>query len=492
MALAAPSAPASGYAPARAADDPAPDLMIRVVNLGKRFKIYARPADRLLEWFTGNRVRRHTDYWAVRDVSLRVRRGECVGIIGANGSGKSTLLKMITGALYPTEGTAEVRARTLSLLDLGTGLHPLMTGRQNVINAARLLGFPSGYAQGAMTEIEAFADIGEFFDRPVGLYSAGMRVRLSFSIFACFKPEVFIVDEALAVGDVFFQQKCHARLRSMLDDGLTMLFVSHDQGAVLNLCDRAILMEKGRAVFEGEPAEALSRYTASLRGAARHQPRVHSAAAPPCGSSPPAPERPDAPSEANGTLADPATSVDEILAHDVIGARSTARFGTGAARILACRVTDHGGRDAMRAFMGAPLTFHLLVEAIQPIRMPRVAVHLVDRFTNLLFAGGTKMLGDGMPPLSPGERLTVRLEITMDVAPGVYSFSVTATEPAESDPDAGVVHDQIPDLGPIHIGLDRSRPRPFHGVARLPMRATHQVVPVSEAAVRGESGEAER
>src|SRR5262245_31749013 len=198
--------------------------MVRVDNLGKRFRIFARPIHRLVEWIGGPSL--HTDFWAVRAVSFEVRRGECLGIIGANGSGKSTLLKMISGALYPTEGTFEVRGRVLSLIELGTGLNPNLTGRDNIIHAAALLGFPADFARTKMDEIRAFADLGDFFERPVNLYSTGMRVRLAFSMFACFRPEVYIVDEALSVGDVFFQEKCAGRIGGLVDRGMEMIFVS--------------------------------------------------------------------------------------------------------------------------------------------------------------------------------------------------------------------------------------------------------------------------
>lgn len=450
---------------------PPPDeTVIRARGLSKRFKIYARPQDRLAEWLTGGRVTRHSDFWAVRGVSLSVRRGECLGVVGANGSGKSTLLKMITGALHATEGSAEARGRTLTLLDLGTGLNPQLTGRANIVNAARMLGFPPGYARETMPAIEAFADLGEFFDRAVGLYSTGMRVRLSFSMFACFRPDVFIVDEALSVGDVFFQQKCAARLREMLDEGLTMLFVSHDQGAILNLCDRAILMERGRAVFEGDPAETMARYTASLRGTSRFGPKfspIH-----PGGTGvPPVSTRSTSASETTAT-----SDSAGILANDVIGNRGASRFGAGDTRVLACRVTDAQGRDALRAFMGEPLTFHVLIEGVRPVEHPRVAVQLVNRFGTLLFACGTRMLGHRLPALAAGDRLIVRLELVMDLEPGQYSFGVVASEPAEDDPNSGVTHDQVPDLGPLLVMLDKSKPRPFFGAARLDLRATHERV----------------
>src|SRR4051794_24542015 len=198
--------------------------MIRVSGLGKKFKLYPRPWGRLAEWLTLGRAVRHDDFWALRDVSFTVAGGESLGVIGVNGSDKSTLLKILSGALYPTEGTFEIRGRVLSLLELGTGVNMQLTGRQNVITSSRLLDFPQGYAEQRMADIEAFADLpAGFFDRPVGLYSSGMLPRLVFSMFACFDPDVFIVDEALSVGDVFFQQKCARRLQEMRAKGTTML-----------------------------------------------------------------------------------------------------------------------------------------------------------------------------------------------------------------------------------------------------------------------------
>jgi lipopolysaccharide transport system ATP-binding protein len=444
--------------PAPPASDAAHETMIRVENLGKRFKIYRRPADRMIEWATWGRRVRHRDFWAVRGVSFEVRRGGCLGVIGANGSGKSTLLKMLAGALFPTEGSFRIRGRVLSLIELGTGLNPMLSGRTNIVHAAALLGFPPGYAREKTAEIEAFAELGEFFDRPVQVYSTGMRVRLAFSMFACFRPEVFMVDEALSVGDVFFQQKCSARLRELLDAGMTMLFVSHDQGAVLNLCDRAILLEHGRPTFEGPPAEALARYTAGLRGKPRFAPRTERAAA---------------------AIQPARNDATAILAHDVIGPNPPRRFGTGDLRILATRVTDAPGRDATHAFMGHSLTFHVLVEAACPIDHPRVGIKLLDRFSNLLFACGTRMLGHTLPPMNPGDRLAVRLDVVMDLAPGPYTFAVGASTPDPADADAGIVHDEVGDLGPIHVILDKTAPRPFYGAARLKAEASHAFLPVT-------------
>jgi len=257
-------------APARA------EVMVEVAGLGKRFRIYPRPSLRLLEWATLGRAVRHEAFWALRDVSFTVKRGESLGVIGVNGSGKSTLLKILTGAMYPTEGAASVTGRVLSLLELGTGLNLDLTGRQNVVNSGRLLNFPPDDVSARLGQIEAFADLGEFFDRPVRLYSSGMLVRLVFAMFACMDPDVFIVDEALSVGDISFQQKCATRLRQMQQAGTTMLFVSHDLAAVEQLCDRVMVLHGGRVRHLGDKAAGIRVYYA-LSGAS--QARVHAAPA---------------------------------------------------------------------------------------------------------------------------------------------------------------------------------------------------------------------
>jgi lipopolysaccharide transport system ATP-binding protein len=233
--------------------------IIRAAGLSKKFRIYPRPWGRLSEWVTLGGVKRHEEFWALRDVSFDIARGDALGVVGVNGSGKSTLLKILTGAMYPTSGEFDVTGRILSLLELGTGINPLLTGRQNVVQSAALLAFESDYVRAKLPEVEAFAELGDFFDKPVRLYSSGMLVRLAFSLFACLEPDVFVVDEALSVGDVFFQQKCVRRIEQMRERGTTMLFVSHDMQIVRRLCPRVLLLSRGRAEFLGPTDEGVSR-----------------------------------------------------------------------------------------------------------------------------------------------------------------------------------------------------------------------------------------
>ena len=201
--------------------------------------------------------------------SFEVRAGECLGIIGVNGAGKSTLLKILSRALYPTTGTFEVRGRVVSLLELGTGFQPDLTGRQNIFQSAQLLGFPDGYVRDRLDDILDFAQIGEFIDQPVRQYSSGMFVRLAFSLFAHLDPDVYIVDEALSVGDVFFQQQCFRRFRELRARGCTILFVSHDMEAVTHLCDRVILLSGGKLAADGDPVTVVHDYFGAQRPGVR-------------------------------------------------------------------------------------------------------------------------------------------------------------------------------------------------------------------------------
>ena len=245
---------------------------IDIRGLSKRYKIYPNPRARLLEWLSFGQTIRHTDFWALRDFNLQVRPGECVGIVGPNGAGKSTLLKLLSQTLSPTSGSFSIQGKVLSLLELGTGFNAELTGRQNVIETASLLGFPEGYVRERMDDIAAFSNLGDFLDRPLKTYSSGMTVRLAFSMFVFLKPDVFIIDEALAVGDIGFQRACYKKIEEMLANGVTCLMVTHDLNAVVQFCDRAVMLVEGQKVFEGIPREAINRLNNLFFGLATELP----------------------------------------------------------------------------------------------------------------------------------------------------------------------------------------------------------------------------
>lgn len=233
---------------------------LSVMGVGKAYKRYPRKWGRLAEWF--GLGRQHELRWVLRDVSFGVAAGEAVALVGANGAGKSTLLKIVTGTTRATCGKVEVGGRIAALLELGMGFHPDFTGRQNVFMAGQLQGIPGETIVAKMAEVEAFAEIGDYIDQPVRVYSSGMMVRLAFSVATMVRPEILIVDEALSVGDAYFSHKSFHRIRQFREQGTTLLFVSHNPTAVKTLCDRAILIEEGVAIRDDTPDVVLDYYNA--------------------------------------------------------------------------------------------------------------------------------------------------------------------------------------------------------------------------------------
>ncbi len=233
---------------------------IALSALGKAYRQYRAPSDRLLEWLSFGTRKRHDLRWALREISLEVQAGEAVGIIGANGAGKSTLLKLVTGTTQPTTGMVHVQGRVAALLELGIGFHPDATGRDNALMAGQLLGYRAAEIAARMSDIEQFAEIGDYMDLPLRTYSSGMQVRLAFSVATAIRPDILIVDEALAVGDAAFQAKAMTRIQQILSRGTTLLFVGHDLNAVRAFCQRAILLEGGCMAMLGGPEEVIEEY----------------------------------------------------------------------------------------------------------------------------------------------------------------------------------------------------------------------------------------
>ncbi len=234
--------------------------VITVQNLTKMYKLYDNPMDRVKEALSARGRKRYKEHYALRDINFTVRQGETVGIIGTNGSGKSTILKIITGVLSPTEGSVRVDGRISALLELGAGFNPDYSGIENIYLNGTMLGFSRDEMTEKLDEIIEFADIGDFINQPVKTYSSGMFVRLAFAVAINIDPEVLIVDEALSVGDVFFQAKCFRKFEEFKANNKTILFVSHDLGSINKYCDRAILLNKGHVVEEGTPKEIIDIY----------------------------------------------------------------------------------------------------------------------------------------------------------------------------------------------------------------------------------------
>ena len=237
--------------------------VLEVKNISKSFKDYSSEFKRILSWF-GLNFKAAEEHQILKHINFYIAPGEAVGIVGQNGAGKSTLLKIITGTLKPSDGSVHIDGRISAILELGMGFHPDLTGRQNVYRSAGLMGFTLAQIDAVIDELEAFAEIGEYFDQPVRTYSSGMQLRVAFGVVTAYRPEILIVDEALSVGDAYFQHKSLNRVREFQTQGTTLLLVSHDRGAIQAICDRAILLEKGSVIKDGNPEEVMDFYNALI------------------------------------------------------------------------------------------------------------------------------------------------------------------------------------------------------------------------------------
>jgi len=453
---------------------------VRASGLGKKYKIYPSPWDRLAEWAQLGRVKRHEDFWALRGVEFSIAPGASLGVIGINGSGKSTLLKILTGAAHATEGTAHVSGRVLSLLELGTGMNPDLTGRQNVINSSRLLAFPPGYAQEKMETIQAFAELEDFFDRPVRFYSSGMTVRLAFSMFVAFDPDVFIVDEALSVGDVFFQQKCARRLRELRERGTTLLLVSHDMGAIESLCDQTLVLHHGRQEYFGEKLSGIRIFYA-LSGATAK------------GTSSPAFEPGDQPvinsavhvggaSVETGDQPALAELDDAMLAKlPWISPDLTGNMGEGQIEIEAICLQRQDGQPAAVVEPGQDVDIYLRLRATCDVWPMNCGITLFDRFQTVVFAQGWLNMQLQPLRLKRGQIAYAAFRVRMDLEPReeyVLNVEVSEALPQAASPSGwdqnygGTRYVSLPRVARIAVNPRDDGARWWFGPANL--RTNHR------------------
>ena len=357
---------------------------ITVSHLGKAYKQYPTRWARLAEWLSPFHRPRHHLHWVLQDIDFIVNPGEAVGIIGINGAGKSTLLKMITGTTQPTTGSVHITGRVAALLELGMGFHPDFTGRQNAFMAAQLLGYSVEEIAKLMPEIEAFAEIGEYIDQPVRVYSSGMQMRLAFSVATAYRPDVLIVDEALSVGDAYFQHKSFDRIRLFRQLGTTLLIVSHDKTAIQAICDRAILLNAGKLAMEGEP-EAVTDYY-------------------------------------NALLADQQNeSVTQQLSDD---GRIQTISGTGQAQILHIKLLDEDDKPIEVVGVGSRVTLHVSAVASVPIPKLVLGFMIKDRLGLPIYGTNTDLKGKPLLNVQVGKEYAFRLSFPMNLGPGSYSVAV--------------------------------------------------------------------
>gem|GEM_PF-656397 len=450
------------------------DAIIEVQNVSKAYRIWQNPSARLKSPLfeaaagvfpkstTPHRVLAHRatrgyrDFYALRDISFTVRRGEATGIIGRNGSGKSTLLQLIAGTLTPSTGSLEVNGRVSALLELGSGFNPDFTGRENVFLNGAIYGLGRAEMEAKFDEIAAFADIGDFIDQPVKTYSSGMMVRLAFSVGFSVRPEILIIDEALSVGDVFFQQKCFKKLHAMLETGVTLLFVSHDMEAVRNLCEQVVLLDRGHMNFLGAPDETVSRYYA-LFGTRLEQNNAVEAT----------------PAQRAAT-AETVRQADAELKHDIIThdllPSAKSRHGDRRLEIAGVSLQNEHGAPSLRVEMTRVATLRVLLRAHEVIAEPSVGLNLYDRMANLTFAAGTRQLGAVLAPMAADEERIVTFKLTCNLQPGEYTFSLEASEPSAEGPNFGFLHDKHEGLGPLVIHYEHNHTWPFYGIARSASR----------------------
>ncbi len=427
---------------------------VTVKEISKRFKLYEYPWQRAFEWLTLSQVIKHKEFWALKNISFEVEAGECFGIIGANGAGKSTLLKILSKTLYQTSGEIETTGRVLSLLELGTGFSVELTGRQNLYNSSSLIELPKEYVDSKVDDILAFAELGDFIDRPIKIYSSGMLVRLAFSMFIFLEPDILIIDEALSVGDVFFQQKCFSKIREIIAVGTTCLFVSHDMGAMQNLTDRALLLNNGREVFLGKPDEAVMRYYASINNREGILNEVDKGEA--CESS----------IKSNGPLREEIKK--NVVENNILG-KSRTRHGSGSMEIIAASFQNERKQYVENVEMMQSAVIRVLFKSNIEINEPSIGIHIFDRMNNLVFAAGTTQLCRPLQSIRKGEERVVSIIITFSIQPGEYTFNLACGSPSKTAHNTGYVDDQFEGLGPIVVHYDRNKELPFYGTAQLPM-----------------------
>ena len=355
-------------------------------KLGKAYKRYPSSRERLVEWVSFGRTVRHEDVWVLKDVSFEIDAGESVGIVGANGAGKSTLLKIITGTTLATAGRIDVSGRVAAILELGMGFHWEFSGRENAMMAGQLAGIDAATMRALLPEVEAFAEIGDYIDMPLRTYSSGMVVRLAFSIATAQRPDILIVDEALSVGDAYFEHKCIDRIRRFRKDGTTLVFVSHAAATVKTLCGRALLLDHGYLIRDGAPDGVLDYYNAII---ARREVEY------------------------------------QIVQAASRGSESrTTRSGSGKARIDDVELLQ-GGRPARALVSGQAASVRVRISAPHAIDALTVGVLIRDALGNDIFGTNTEHLGVQAPSLDSGAAIECEFMLhKLTVGTGRYSLTV--------------------------------------------------------------------
>lgn len=445
------------------------EIAIEVNNLSKCYQIYEKPQDRLLQMLSRGKKKYFQEFWALKEISFSVNRGEAFGIVGRNGSGKSTLLQIIAGTLTPTSGTTQVNGRTAALLELGSGFNPEFTGRENVFLNGRILGLTQKEIEARYAQIVEFADIGEFIDQPVKTYSSGMFVRLAFAVQAHIDANVVIIDEALAVGDVFFRQKCYGRLEALRRAGAAILLVSHAMQEIEQYCERAILLEKGAVRFVGESSEATKRYyllhqpSESILGVDKQyskQPQIDTSNM-----------------SGNDLIFWPDSS-------EFIDASNIVQVSDGGARCTRFSLCNDQGISQSSFSQGETAIFYYEFEILRPIAVPLGGIVLQNDKGIVVHGKGSLEYASEAPDYLPkGTLVRCRQSIELKVGVGEYTFELgLASIDSESYKAKSALNHEIlfskifrichlPKAGMFNVGLQNrinGSQLTHHGVADLP------------------------
>lgn len=356
---------------------------IVVSNLGKAYKQYRSRFGRLVEWCWPFGAPRHQLKWVLQDINFQIHPGEAVGLIGLNGAGKSTLLKLITGTTQPSSGSVQTQGRVAALLELGMGFHPDFNGRQNVMMAGQLIGMTVEEITRLMPEIEAFAEIGDYIEQPVRVYSSGMQMRLAFAIATAQRPDILIVDEALSVGDAYFQHKSFDRIRQFRREGTTLLIVSHDKSAIQSVCDRAILLAQGRLLKQGAPDEIMDFYNAMLAQDKQQNVRQEE--------------------HASGKLA--------------------TISGTGEAKVVEIALLNAKGEALEVVDVGTPVTLKIRVRAYADIPRLVLGYMIKDKLGQEIYGTNTHLQDQPLSDVRAGQEFEFRIQFDLNLGPGNYAIS---------------------------------------------------------------------
>ncbi|MGO4693573.1 ABC transporter ATP-binding protein [Paenibacillus sp. 2TAB26] len=417
------------------------ETVLKIKDISKSYKMYDSPAARLLDFFDKKGAGRFEEFHALDSISFEVKRGDTVGIVGKNGSGKSTLLQILAGTVTPTSGSIETVGKVVALLELGSGFNPEFSGRENVYLNAAIYGISREAIQNKFSEIEKFADIGDHIDQPVKTYSSGMFARLAFSVAINMEPDILIIDEILAVGDVAFQAKCVSKMRQLKEKGVTLLFVSHSVDSIKSMCNSAILLKKGKMIEQGTAERITNRYLAMVR------------------------------EEMNENVEDTKPLNNEHFVEETnalkVSDTSAFKYGTGEIRFLSAYMSNEKNELTKVYEFGEQAT--LVCEITSDIVAENINVSFLVRDITGVDLFGTTMFDENVTLISviPKEKKQIRFKFPVSLRQGSYSISVAVNEVTNRDYSDTYLYEQIDGITAFEV--IRKLDRPVHYKVYIPI-----------------------